>query len=154
MPYLIDGHNLIAQTPGLSLQDPDDEAKLTLLVRRWCVSQKRKATLIFDGGLPGGKSSLSSTDVTVIFASDRHTSGDDLLLNRIRDEKNPSGLILICSDQRIVKAAKARGMKVLSSQEVGNVLSKLGEAKTKATKETGPDAAELAEWEALFIKKK
>ena len=27
MPYLIDGHNLIAQMPGLSLSDPDDEVR-------------------------------------------------------------------------------------------------------------------------------
>ena len=28
MLYLIDGHNLIGQMPGLSLDDPHDEAKL------------------------------------------------------------------------------------------------------------------------------
>jgi len=33
MPYLIDGHNLIAQMPGFSLSDPDDEARLVLRLR-------------------------------------------------------------------------------------------------------------------------
>ena len=37
-----------------SLADPDDEAKLAALVRRWCARENRKAVLIFDGGLPGG----------------------------------------------------------------------------------------------------
>lgn len=154
MPYLIDGHNVIGQMPGLALDDPDDEVKLCLLVKRWCAQEKRKATLIFDGGLPGGKSQLSNSQLTVVFASDRHTSGDDLVLNRIRDEKNPSGLIVVTSDLRIVKAAKGRGMKVLSAQEYGKGLSRLGQATTKTAKESTMGAAELAEWEALFVKKK
>ena len=34
MHYLIDGHNLIARVPGLSLADPDDEVKLLQLLKR------------------------------------------------------------------------------------------------------------------------
>ena len=33
MHYLIDGHNLIARVPGLSLADPDDEVKLLQLLK-------------------------------------------------------------------------------------------------------------------------
>ena len=52
MHYLIDGHNLIARTPGLSLADPDDEAKLSALLRRWAAADpRRKVTVIFDAGL-------------------------------------------------------------------------------------------------------
>ena len=49
MNYLIDGHNLIARTPGLSLADPDDEAKLVRLSARdgarvWSVDLPRYTT--------------------------------------------------------------------------------------------------------------
>ena len=36
MNYLIDGHNLIARTPGLSLADPDDEAARQMALERAC----------------------------------------------------------------------------------------------------------------------
>ena len=39
MPYLIDGHNVIGQTRGLSLEDPDDELKLVRLVRQLCMRE-------------------------------------------------------------------------------------------------------------------
>lgn len=154
MPYLIDGHNVIGQMPNISLDDPDDEAKLTALVRRFCAREKRKASLIFDGGLPGGVSKLSNADVTVIFASDRHTTGDDLILNRIRDEKNPAGLIVVSSDQKIVNAARQRRMVVTSAREFGQQLLKTGQASgTMSEKEKGLSKEELAEWEAVFEKR-
>ncbi|HEY1409924.1 MAG TPA: hypothetical protein VF434_13360, partial [Promineifilum sp.] len=70
MNYLIDGHNLIARTPDLSLADPDDEAKLVALLRRWAMAdRRRKVTVIFDGGLPAGESrNLSGSGVKAIFA--------------------------------------------------------------------------------------
>lgn len=154
MPYLIDGHNVIGQTPGLSLADPDDEVKLTALVRRWCIREKRKATLIFDGGLPGGVSKLSNADVTVVFASASHTIADDLILNRIRAEKNPNGLIVVSSDQKIVNAAKQRRMTVLSAAEFGQGLLKVKQAEAISAKETGLTKEDVAEWEQLFSSKK
>lgn len=153
MPYLIDGHNVIGQTPGLSLADPDDEVKLTALVRRWCLREKRKATLIFDGGLPGGVSKLSNADVIVVFASTSHTIADDLILNRIRAEKNPNGLIVVSSDQKIVNAAKQQRMTVLSSAEFGRGLLKVKQAEAISAKETGLTKEDVAEWEQLFSSK-
>jgi hypothetical protein len=154
MPYLIDGHNVIGQMPNISLADPDDEAKLTALVRRFCAREQRKATLIFDGGLPGGVSKLSNADVTVIFASHRHTTADDLILNRIRDEKNPAGLIVVSSDQKIVNAARQRKMAVTSARDFGGQLLRTASTVERASeKEKGLSKEELAEWEALFLKR-
>ena len=149
MPYLIDGHNLIGQTPELSLDDPHDEAKLVALVRRHCMREKRRAVVIFDGGLPGGVSNLSNSDVIVVFASDRHASADDLILNRIAAEKNPAGLIVVTSDQRIAEAARARRMAVRPSAEFARAL-KPGASAKKTEKESGLSEDEVDEWEKLF----
>lgn len=149
MPYLIDGHNLIGQTPGLALDDPHDEAKLVALVRRHCMRQRRKATIIFDGGLPGGVSNLSNSDVAVIFASDRHASADDLILHRIAAEKNPTGFTVVTSDQRIAEAARARRMTVRPSAEFARALKPAASAK-KTKKESGLSEDEIDEWENLF----
>ena len=59
MPLLIDGHNLIGrgQLPGLRLDDPDDEAKLVTRLRAYCARARKRATVVFDRGLPGGRHS-------------------------------------------------------------------------------------------------
>lgn len=154
MPYLIDGHNVVGQTPGLSLEDPDDEAKLVALVRRFCARERRRATLVFDRGLPGGRSPMSNDDVTVLFASDRHNSADDLLLNRIHAERNPRGLVVVTSDQKIAGAARRRRMTVMPAAEFGRLLVKAGRsARAASEKVKGLDREQVAEWEDLFRKK-
>ena len=81
MHYLIDGHNLIARVPGLSLADPDDEVKLLQLLKRWAAADtRRKVTVIFDKGLPGGEAKhLSGGGVRAIFAPDNR-SADALII--------------------------------------------------------------------------
>lgn len=115
--WLIDGHNLIGQLQDLSLDDPYDEAKLTAAVRRYCMSSRTKATIIFDNGLPGGFSKqLSNSDVTVIFAPPR-TQADTLLMRRAKEAGNLKDLVLVTSDRRIARLAYAYGLETMASEE-------------------------------------
>lgn len=108
MHYLIDGHNLIARMPDISLNDPDDEVQLILRLRSWAArSRKRQVTLFFDGGIPGGKDvRLSTPQVRVIFASVGQTA-DAMLIRGINKVQNPPEFLLVTSDQQIIAAAAA-----------------------------------------------
>ncbi len=90
MHYLIDGHNLIGKMPEIHLDDPDDEVKLVLRLRSWAAGgAKRRVTVIFDHGLPGGvEKGLSSGPVKVIFAPAGRTA-DSLLIRRIKHSQKP-----------------------------------------------------------------
>ena len=104
MHYLIDGHNLIAKLPDIDLSDPDDEVQLILKLRQWtAVSPKRKVTVYFDGGIPGGHNvNLSNSQVKVIFVSQGKTA-DSLLIARInRVQKPRRNTRLVTSDQEII----------------------------------------------------
>ena len=85
---LIDGHNLIGQTPGLSLADPNDEQKLVVMLRKYAARKSARIVVVFDSGNPGGKSKeLSGGNVTAIFAGS-HTIADRILMERIRELKS------------------------------------------------------------------
>jgi hypothetical protein len=126
MHYLIDGHNLIARLEDLALDDPNDEAKLVLRLRSWtAASKKRRVTVIFDGGLPGGKSRrLSTSRVTVVFATSGQTA-DDLLIRRINQLQNPAEFTLVSSDREIMTAARKRRMPVILSETFAGQLPTL-----------------------------
>src|SRR5512136_1192579 len=117
MPYLIDGHNLIAQMPGVSLSDPDDEVQLVLRLRRFAAHKRQKITVVFDHGVPGGWSrSLSTGPVKVVFAGS-HTNADRVILERLREAKTPTDIKLVSSDGEIRRMAQAHRVEVIPSQE-------------------------------------
>ena len=116
MRYIIDGHNLIGALPELSLDDPDDEAKLVLRLRSFAARTGRNCTVIFDHGLPGGKSSLSNRAVQVVFASMR-SSADRVLRERMKKLPQPRGWTVVSSDEEVLGFARRRQMQTLRSAQ-------------------------------------
>jgi predicted RNA-binding protein with PIN domain len=103
---LIDGHNLIGQTPGLSLADPNDEQKLIVMLRRYAARKQARIVVVFDSGNPGGKSKeLSGGNVIAIFAGS-HTIADRILMERIRELKQPGDWVVVSSDREVQQAAQ------------------------------------------------
>ena len=157
MNYLIDGHNLIARTPGLSLADPHDEAKLTQLLKRWALADaRRKVTVIFDGGLPAGEARhLSGAGVKAIFAPG-NTTADALLIRRIEQIKNPAEFTVVSSDGAVAGAAQRRRVAVQRSEAFATAMLEdrhfTGKANKPAAERPEPDMSpnELQEWLTLF----
>lgn len=126
MPYLVDGHNVIGTglLPGISLADEDDEIKLVHLLRRYYARVRTPITVVFDQGLPGGRSaSLSGGGVEVIFASALGQDADAVLISRIRRARHPSVLRVVTSDRRVQAVARAHGCRVISAQAFAHELS-------------------------------
>lgn len=148
MPFLVDGHNLIGRLPDLRLDDPDDEAKLVARLRTYCARTRKRITVVFDHGLPGGRSrELSGGRLEVVFASVGHTA-DGILRERIRRTLDPRGLTVVTSDRQVIAAAQARGARVMRSEEFASQLS------AERTVEPGRDAhlsaEEIEEWLRVF----
>lgn len=154
MHYLIDGHNVIAQLPDISLDDPDDEAKLVIRLRSWAAGKrKRQVTVYFDGGLPGGEARhLSTSQVKVVFASVGRTA-DQLLVDRMNKLRNPGAYTLISSDRDILAVAP-RGLRLMSAEAFVSELASLAKPAEKVSAEGSEEPKlspeDVAEWMALF----
>ncbi len=155
MPYLIDGHNLIGKLPDLTLSDSNDEARLVIKLRGFAARTGKKCIVIFDSGLPGGKSALSNHPVEVIFASSPRNA-DRLLIRRIEDMPDPRNWILVSSDHAIQDAARYRGMQVMTSDSFAPLLRPPKppvRPDDKPLKDVYVSPAEVEEWLKLFRKK-
>jgi len=153
MHYLIDGHNLIGKLSDISLSDPDDEVRLIFRLRGWtAVLPKRRVTVYFDGGIPGGRNvKLSTPQVQVVFATAGKTA-DALLIRFINKVKNPPEFTLVTSDQAIIKTAVARKMKYLRSETFAEHLAETGAARMTPAEPEDPALSEdeVQEWLELF----
>jgi hypothetical protein len=114
--YLIDGHNLIGSLPDLSLSDPDDEAKLVLRLIGFAARTGKKICVIFDRGVPAGRSRLGNAVVEVVFANPVGTA-DALMIRRIRDARHPQDLVVVSSDRGVLAEARARKLRTFTSPE-------------------------------------
>jgi len=149
MPYLIDGHNLIGQTPGMRLDDPDDERKLVVALRAFLVRRRKKGTVVFDNGQPGGSANWSNNVLQVVFAR-APVSADSLIRQRLAREKNPRGLVVVTSDQAVAQAAQAAHASVQSSAVFAREM--LAAPSRSQPKEAVLTDDEIVAWEKEFKK--
>ncbi len=155
MPILIDGHNLIGQMHSISLADPDDEAKLVMLLRRYATKKRgRRVVVIFDGGVYGHPDSLNGYGVEARFAKSP-SDADSELIRRIRAIRRSDEWHVVSSDKAVAGAARAQGVPVVSSQEFARRLEALDAPKPSVSmREKRNDRplskAEIAEWLRLF----
>ncbi len=152
MPYLIDGHNLIGQLPDLSLTEEHDEAKLVQKLAGFAARTHKKIVVVFDAGLPGGKSRMSTGTVEVIFAAQR-TSADRVMRERLKQIPDPANWTVVSGDNEVLSAARQRRMQTLRSAEFARMLQRPPEARKPGRDEASdvyvsPD--EVEEWLRLF----
>jgi predicted RNA-binding protein with PIN domain len=155
MPILIDGHNLIGQMRNISLADPDDEAQLVMLLRRYATKKRgRKVIVIFDGGVYGHPDNLNGYGVEARFAKSP-SDADSELIRRIRAVRRRDEWQVVSSDNAVAGAARAHGVPVMSSQEFARRLEAINAPKPNASlhekrNDRPLTKAEIAEWMRLF----
>jgi len=151
MPFLIDGHNLVGRMPDLRLDDPDDEVKLVTRLRTYCARTGKRATVVFDHGLPGGRSyELSGGGVEVVFASTGR-SADGIPRERFRRARRPRGLQVGPLDRQVITTAQAQGAQVMRSEEFAARLSAPRRVETpEAEADANLSPEEVEEWLKVF----
>ena len=122
MPYLIDGHNLIACLPDIRLDDPNDEAKLVNKLRSFVAGRGRKCSVVFDGGIPGGQSAMSNNAVKVTFAAAEHSNADAIIKRRIQRTRDARYWTVVTSDHDVLNFARGRGVTTLTSVEFARLM--------------------------------
>lgn len=151
MIYLIDGHNVIGQLPDISLDDPNDEAILVQKLVGFSARTKRRCVVVFDHGLPGGTSRMSTRDVQVVFASQRSTA-DRVMIERIGKIPDPVQWIVVSSDNDVLGAARGRKMQTLRSDAFALLLESPPVPDIDAGEDSHVDLspAEVDEWLQFF----
>jgi len=151
VPILIDGHNLVGRLSMLSLEDPDDEEKLTRLLQPYQARSGKAVTIVFD---PGAGQALPRTrrlgGIEVVFAP-RGSSADDVIARRVRRSRNPGSWLVVTSDRELAETVTRQGARVQSSDDLAGSLDAAGEDPPD-WREEPPSPEDVELWLALFGK--
>ncbi len=149
MPILIDGHNLIGRIAEISLQDPDDEEKLTRLLSSYRARTGKAITVVFD---PGAAFALPKSrrlgGVEVLFAP-HASSADRVIARRMQKHRNPSEWLVVTSDRELAETVGRLGARIQSAEAFALELAGSAEAPPD-WRETPPSPDEIDGWLALF----
>ena len=155
MPYLVDGHNLIPKL-GLRLEDFDDELDLVKRLQEFCrLSRRGQVEVYFDNAPPGQPAQRKIGQVTAHFVR-QPLIADEAIRQRLerlgRAARNWS---VVSSDHRVQAEARARGARVVSSEEFARtVMETLRDGPPpSAPGEKKMSERELEEWMKLFDNK-
>ena len=141
MNYIIDGHNLIAKIPGLSLSMPDDEDQLITLLSKYGAHEignplleragkplsKRagrplseragQIEVYFDGAPPGHAGASTYGRVRAYFVQ-KSSSADEAILERLRRMgKSARSWVVVTSDRNVQAAAHEAHARVMSAED-------------------------------------
>lgn len=151
MPFLIDGHNLIAQMEEISLDDPEDEVLLMSRLHSFCLRTGKRVTVYFDRRSPGSSDPPLLAGLSVHFMSPPQTADQAIERHLQRLGREARNWTVVSSDREVRAAAQQSGAQSLSSRDFAQALR--GEVRRSAPSEKPrPPISdeEIARWERLF----
>jgi predicted RNA-binding protein with PIN domain len=150
MPYIIDGHNLIPNIPGIELDDLDDEIELIKLIQKFCVENNKKAELYFDRASTGHSRAKVHGRVTARFVHERETADVAISRHLKRLGAEAKNWVVVSSDAEVTAYARGARAKVLSSSEFAALILNSGKGKSVEREDVKLNEAEVDEWMKLF----
>ena len=123
MAYIIDGNNVMGQTPGWHRDKPKACRNLLEEVAAFARAGKTRITVVFDGApsafIPDGS---AFRGVKVLYA-DRGSDADSKIVRIVESSSDPRGLTVVTSDRRLAFIVHSRGATVLRSGEFRRKMS-------------------------------
>jgi predicted RNA-binding protein with PIN domain len=152
MRYLIDGHNLIPQVQGLSLELADDEQQLIIRLLAFCREGRHQVEVYFDGTPPEHAGPRKYGAVSAVFVR-RGLTADDAIRRRLHALKAEARQwTLVSSDAAVQAAGREAHAEVLHSDVFAQNMQTDKTQDVAGEKPEGeplnPD--ELEEWLRLF----
>jgi predicted RNA-binding protein with PIN domain len=151
MPFLIDGHNLIAATPGISLSDLDDEQAMIQMLTKYARTSRRSITVYFDRASLAAPLISNTARVEIHFVRPPRTADDAIRSHIKRLGREVSNWTVVSSDREVRAAAKRAGARVMDSRSFASRLwsGQAGETvPEKPEQELAPE--DIKAWEKIF----
>jgi predicted RNA-binding protein with PIN domain len=150
--YLIDGNNVMGQTPGWHRDLDKSRRRLVRELVDFAAATHARVTVVFDGepseGLPHG---MVTRGVRVLFAG-RTSDADAVVLGLARRCRGGGALQVVTSDRELARACQQAGAAVVRSGHFRRFMAELRGCQEAADPgdEVRPDTGSLEYWMDYF----
>lgn len=150
MAYIVDGNNVMGQTPGWHRDKSRARRGLLEQLASFARVRKNRITVVFDGSpdrdLPDGS---GFRGVTVLFA-EPGSDADTRIIKLIASVKDRRGFIVVTSDRSLAFKVRAQGASVLRSGEFRKQLEMALQAKPAGEDGEHFEVDDVNEWLRYF----
>ena len=152
MRYLVDGHNLIPNLPGMGLQAIDDEMELVQILLAFCARGAHQMEVYFDNAPAGQAGRRQFGRVTAHFVRAGRTADAAIAARLTRLGREARQWCVVSSDRSVQAAARAAQAEVLPSPAFALRLqaATLPPEESAEGREMPPDPGEVEEWLRIF----
>lgn len=153
MAYVIDGNNVMGQTPGWHRDKPGSRRRLLGEVAAFAAATKARATVVFDGAPDEGVPDGAAFRGVRVYYPGRGSDADTVIERLVASDRNRRGLTVVTSDRRLAAECRGLGARVVRSGEFRKQMA----ATAASAAESGdpgeadaPAAGSVDEWLRYF----
>jgi predicted RNA-binding protein with PIN domain len=149
MAYIVDGNNVIGQTPGWHRDKAGARRALIRSLASFVRLKQARVTVVFDGSPDRDFPDDSAYRGVKVHYANRGSDADTRIVQLVESSRDPKGLTVVTSDRHLASTVRSVGAKVMRSGEFRRVLESADESQAAMEKEK-PEAVETKAWLRYF----
>lgn len=115
MAYLVDGNNVIGQTPGWHRDKPGSRLRLLGELAAFAAATRARVTVVFDGAPDPAAPDGSSYRGVKVFYPARGADADSVIERMVADSGDRRGITVVTSDRQLAAECRELGARVVRS---------------------------------------
>ena len=150
MSYIVDGNNVMGQTPGWHRDKTHARRRLVERLAEFARLKRARITVVFDGEPDRLMPEASAYRGVKVLYSERGSDADARIERMIEAAPNAGGLTVVTSDNHLAFVVRARGARVVRSGEFRKQMDETFAARPAPADGEQPEAGNLDEWLRYF----
>ena len=150
MSYIVDGNNVMGQTPGWHRDKSNARRELVTQLAEFAWLKKARITVVFDGEPDRLLPEASAYRGVKVLYSERGSDADTRIERMVDASPNARGLTVVTSDNHLAFVVRARGARVVRSGEFRKQMAETFAAAPAVAAGEPSEVGNLDEWLRYF----
>lgn len=150
MAYIVDGNNVMGQTPGWHRDKPNARRLLLKKLAGFARAKHARVTVVFDGEPDHRVPEGSTFHGVKVFYAERGSDADSRIEHLVEASSDPRGLTVVTSDRHLAFLVRSRGATVIRSGEFRKLIEHSRESTPKAEDSVEFEAGDVNSWLRYF----